>query len=147
NRAAWMRGLGERVTPAANVTALPAVLVNPRVKLSTAEVFKRLGAAPYHAGEGARPLLEDADFSDPERAAASLAHGRNDLETPAALLEPAVGHALGALRRQEGCLLARLSGSGPTCFGLFPSAVAAEKAAGAIAKAYPTWWVVATRLS
>jgi 4-diphosphocytidyl-2-C-methyl-D-erythritol kinase len=147
NRAAWMRGLGERITPAANVTALPAVLVNPRVKLSTAEVFKRLGAAPYRPGESVRPLFADADFSNPERAAASLAHGRNDLEKPAAALEPAVGHTLGALRRQEGCLLARLSGSGPTCFGLFPSAVAAEKAAGAIAKAYPAWWAVATKLS
>ena len=126
--AAWMRGLGERVTPAANVAALPAVLVNPRVKLSTAEVFKCLGAGPYN-GEATRSALVDADFSSPEAAAASLKQGRNDLEPPAAALEPAVGRVLDTLWGQDGCLLARLSGSGPTCFGLFPSRENAGKAA------------------
>ncbi|MGO9547732.1 MAG: 4-(cytidine 5'-diphospho)-2-C-methyl-D-erythritol kinase [Rhodomicrobium sp.] len=147
NRAAWMRGLGERVTPAAHVAALPAILVNPRVKLSTAEVFKRLGAAPYQPGEGVSFPLGDADFKTPESAAACLAHGRNDLEKPATALEPAVERALDALRRQEGCLLARLSGSGPTCFGLFPTQAMAEKAAEEIASTYPSWWVVPVTLS
>ena len=147
NRPAWMRGLGERVTPANNVASLPAVLVNPRVKLSTAEVFKRLAAAPYTPNEGVSAALADADFTDPETAAASLSQGRNDLEKPAVLLEPAVVSSLDALRQQEGCLLARLSGSGPTCFGLFPSPERAAKAAGEIASLHPSWWVVAVKLS
>jgi 4-diphosphocytidyl-2-C-methyl-D-erythritol kinase len=142
-----MRGLGERLTPAGNVGALPAVLVNPRVKLSTAEVFKRLGAAPYEAGAGNSLALADRDFSSPEKAAASLAEGRNDLQTPAAALEPAIIDVLNALKEQEGCLLARLSGSGPTCFGLFPSEAAAGKAASEIVRAYPSWWCAATVLS
>ena len=147
NRAAWMRGLGERVAPAANMSALPAILVNPRVKLSTAEVFKRLGAGPYRPGEHSCPALFEADFRSPESAAAVLKLGRNDLENPAAALEPTVERALDALRSREGCLLARLSGSGPTCFGLFPSAASAKKAASAIAAAYPSWWVVPVTLS
>jgi 4-diphosphocytidyl-2-C-methyl-D-erythritol kinase len=144
---AWMRGLGERITPAANIATLPAVLVNPRVKLSTAEVFKRLDAPPYLPGLGDSLVLADKDFSTPEKSAASLALGRNDLEPPAAALEPAIADVLAALRKRKGCLLARLSGSGPTCFGLFPSQAMAEQAASEIAKISPSWWSVATVLS
>ncbi len=147
DRAAWMRGLGERVTPAANLPSLPAILVNPRIKLSTAEVFRRLGAAPYQPRQVPPSALEDADFGGPEKAAALLRQGRNDLEKPAAALEPAVERTLDAIRRQEGCLLARLSGSGPTCFGLFPAQEIARKAAEAVAKVHPTWWTAAVTLS
>jgi 4-diphosphocytidyl-2-C-methyl-D-erythritol kinase len=147
NQPAWMCGLGERLIPAANVAALPAVLVNPRVKLSTAEVFERLAAAPYRPGGYNGLALADGDFSSPEKAAASLAAGRNDLEPPAAALEPAIADVLGALKKQEGCLLARLSGSGPTCFGIFPSQAAAGGAVSGIMKAHPSWWAVAALLS
>ncbi len=147
NRAAWMRGLGERVTPAANVTALPAILVNPRIKVSTAEVFKRLNAAPYRPDEIPASPLPGADFSTPEKAAASLMHGRNDLEPPAVAIEPAVERALEAIRRQEGCLLARLSGSGPTCFGLFLTREAAKLAAEAVGREHSGWWVMPVTLS
>jgi 4-diphosphocytidyl-2-C-methyl-D-erythritol kinase len=147
NQAAWMWGLGERLMPAANIAALPAVLVNPRVKLSTAEVFNRLGAAPYGPGGGNGLALTVGDFSSPEKAAASLAAGRNDLEPPAAALEPAIADVLGALKKQEGCLLARLSGSGPTCFGIFPSQAAAGEAMRGIMKTHPSWWAAAVVLS
>ncbi len=147
NQAAWMRGLGEQVTPAANLPSLPAILVNPRIKVSTADVFRRLGAAPYRPEEVRRPVLEDADFGGPEKAAALLRQGRNDLEKPAAALEPAVESTLDAIGRQEGCLLARLSGSGPTCFGLFPTQDIAKRAAEAVARAHPSWWTVAVTLS
>jgi 4-diphosphocytidyl-2-C-methyl-D-erythritol kinase len=148
HRAAWMRGLGERVTPAPFVGALPAVLVNPRVKLSTAEVFKRLGAPPvYIPGGSSHAELGDEDFKSPEAAARWLENGRNDLEAPAAGLEPAIKAVLETLRRQDCCLLARLSGSGPTCFGLFPSMQHAKKAADAISTSCPGWWTVETALS
>jgi 4-diphosphocytidyl-2-C-methyl-D-erythritol kinase len=147
HRPAWMRGLGERLTPAANIAVLPAVLINPRVKLSTAEVFKRLDASPYEPGGGNSVALADRDFSTPQKAAASLAAGWNDLEPPAVALEPAIADVLGTLERQKGCLLARLSGSGPTCFGLFSSQAAAGQAASEIMKTFPSWWTVATALS
>ena len=147
NRAAWMRGLGERVTPAPDVAPLPAILVNPRIKVSTAEVFKRLNAAPYRPDEVPSSPLSGADFSSPEKAAAALLHGRNDLERPAVAVEPAVERTLGAILRQEGCLLARLSGSGPTCFGLFPTHEIARKAADVLGREHPGWWVAAVTLS
>jgi 4-diphosphocytidyl-2-C-methyl-D-erythritol kinase len=147
HRAARMQGIGERVTPVANVAALPAVLVNPRVKLSTAEVFKRLGAAAYEPSGGSGIAFADGDLSSPEKATAWLAAGRNDLEAPAAALEPAIANVLGILRNQRGCLLARLSGSGPTCFGLFPSQAVARQAAREIMRTRPSWWAVATVLS
>lgn len=146
-RAALMRGLGERVMPASSVPSLPAILVNPRIKLSTAEVFRRLGAAPYQPQQVAPSAFEGVDFGGPEEAAALLRQGRNDLEKPATALEPAVESTLDAIRRQEGCLLARLSGSGPTCFGLFPSQETAKRAAEAVAKAHPSWWTAAVTLS
>ena len=147
NRAAWMRGLGERVTPAPDVAPLPAILVNPRIKVSTAEVFKRLNAAPYRPDEVPSSPLSGADFSSPEKAATALQHGRNDLERPAVAVEPAVERTLSAIQRQEGCLLARLSGSGPTCFGLFPTQEIARKAADALGREHPGWWVAAVTLS
>ena len=147
NRAAWMRGLGERVSPAPNLAPLPAILVNPRIKVPTPAVFKHLGAGPYRPDEAWLSPLTEADLSSPEKAAAALKHGRNDLEPPAAAIEPAVERTLDAIRRQQGCLLARLSGSGPTCFGLFPTQENANSAAGALAREYPAWWVAAVMLS
>jgi len=147
HRAAWMRGLGEQVTPVPFVGELPAVLVNPRIKLSTADVFRRLAAPPYQRGGSSHEPLSRDDFSSPEAAAVWLEKGRNDLEAPAIALEPAVRTVLDSLRRESGCLLARLSGSGPTCFGLFHSPEAATEAASSLSKAQPSWWVTPTVLS
>jgi len=146
-RAAFMRGLGEMVTPLSNVTPLPAILVNPGIKLSTAQVFKTLNAPRYN------PALENGNtthfegWKSPEEAAALLSKGRNDLEAAAIALEPAVETVLNAILRLDRCLLSRLSGSGPTCFGLFPSREDAAKAAAEIANAQPNWTVVPVTLS
>jgi 4-diphosphocytidyl-2-C-methyl-D-erythritol kinase len=147
HRAAWMGGIGERVTPAPNVTALPAILVNPRLKLSTASVFKELNARPYVPDGASEDAPASIAWPNAEAAAVLLRQGRNDLEAPAMALEPNVKKVLDMLRQLEGCLLARLSGSGPTCFGLFASQETAAKAAVDIAHARPGWWVVATTLS
>ena len=145
NGAAWMCGLGERIAPVSRMPRLPAILVNPRIKLSTADVFKTLKAPPLPAGAPeAPPVLPP--LNDVEAAAAYASEGRNDLEAPAIALEPAVDAVLGSIRRLDGCLLARLSGSGPTCFGLFPSQEAAARAATEIGDAHPNWWVQATTL-
>ena len=146
NSAAWMCGLGERVTPVSGLTPLPALLVNPGVKLSTAAVFKTLNAKPLQPEE-AGPPPPFPGWRNPQEAAVWLNEGRNDLEAPAIALEPAVKSVLDALRRLDGCMLRRLSGSGPTCFGIFLSQDAAAEAASEMRRSYPNWWVQATTLS
>jgi 4-diphosphocytidyl-2-C-methyl-D-erythritol kinase len=146
NSAAWMCGLGERVMPVSGLTPLPALLVNPRIKLSTAAVFKTLNAKPLQPDVGGPPPSFPG-WKDPIEAAGWLKEGRNDLEAPAIALEPAVESVLDTLRRLDGCLLSRLSGSGPTCFGIFSSQQAAREAAREIERSHPKWWVQATTLS
>ena len=146
NSAAWMCGLGERVTPVSGLTPLPALLVNPRIKLSTAAVFKTLNAKPLQPEE-AGPSPSFPGWRNPRAAALWLSEGRNDLEAPAIALEPAVKKVLDALRRLDGCMLSRLSGSGPTCFGIFLSQDAAAEAASEMRRSYPNWWAQATILS
>ena len=144
--AAWMCGLGERVTPVCGLTPLPALLVNPRIKLSTAAVFKTLNAKPLQPEEAGDPPSFPG-WRNPQEAAVWLNEGRNDLEAPAIALEPAVKKVLDALRRLDDCMLSRLSGSGPTCFGIFLSQDAAAEAASEMRRSYPNWWVQATTLS
>jgi 4-diphosphocytidyl-2-C-methyl-D-erythritol kinase len=71
----------------------------------------------------------------------------NDLERPAVALLPVIAEVKAALAAQEGCRAAAMSGSGPTCFGIFADEAAAERAAQALARRHPHWWIVATRLS
>jgi 4-diphosphocytidyl-2-C-methyl-D-erythritol kinase len=75
---------------------------------------------------------------------AFVAGERNDLEPAAIKLQPVIARVLTALRQQDGCDLARMSGSGATCFGLFTSSRAAAAAARHLAAAQPDWWVKAT---
>jgi 4-diphosphocytidyl-2-C-methyl-D-erythritol kinase len=74
-----------------------------------------------------------------------LACQRNDLEAPAFALAPVIEHVRAALAATAGCALARMSGSGATCFGLYATSAQAEKAAHALRAAHPDWWVMATR--
>lgn len=135
---ARMRGLGEIVDPLPGIPALHLVLVNPRVPVSTPEVFRAL-----HRRDN--PGLPDP----PEGADAALlvewlkATG-NDLQPPAIRVAPVIADALAALA-DAGAALARMSGSGATCFGIFPDAAAALRAAGSLAAARPGWWVADTR--
>jgi 4-diphosphocytidyl-2-C-methyl-D-erythritol kinase len=146
NSAGWMCGLGERVTPVSGLAALPALLVNPRIKLSTASVFKTLNAKPLQA-QVTGPPPSFPGWKSPLEAAAWLKEGRNDLEAPAIALEPAVERVLDTLQRLDGCLFSRLSGSGPTCFGIFLSQDSVARAAREIKRSHPGWWVQATTLS
>lgn len=139
--AARMSGIGEVVAPVAGLPELQAVLVNPRVAVSTPDVFARLAQkdnAPMTAGL--------PDWRDAAALTGWLAAQRNDLEAPAQALQPQIGAVLAALRRVPGCQLARMSGSGATCFGLFNGRRAATAAAVALAEAHPGWWVRAVRL-
>lgn len=128
-------GIGDVLDPAPALPDAWLVLVNPGVPLATAEVFRRHGPA--------RSVV--ARFHDPPADAAALAdllsRRSNDLEDAAIRLAPAVADVIDALRGLDGCLLARMSGSGATCFGLFADADAATSAAAEVAAARPAWWV------
>ncbi|MGX0901763.1 4-diphosphocytidyl-2-C-methyl-D-erythritol kinase [Roseovarius sp. MBR-79] len=141
-RAARMRGIGGEVTPVAELPALDAVLVNPGVPVATPAVFDRLARRD-------NPAMPDPLPSWPDAAACIrwLATQRNDLEAPATALCPETGTVLERLQESDGCQLARMSGSGATCFGLYPDRTAATAAAARIAAAHPGWWVQAARLN
>jgi 4-diphosphocytidyl-2-C-methyl-D-erythritol kinase len=136
----FVGGIGERLSPAPALPPAGLLLVNPGAALSTAAVFRAHGSA---WSEAAR--FEEAP-ADAARLAALLAQRQNDMETAAIRLEPAVGHVLERLRRLPGCLLARMSGSGATCFALFAGRGGAEAGASALADE-PGWWRAATVLA
>ena len=141
---AVMRGVGEQIEGRGlrpGRRRLYAVLVNPRVRLATADVFRVLAAK----GAAHRPLAvpafaELAELLDHMRAAG------NDLEAPALALLPVIAEVKAALAGQPACLHAAMSGSGPTCFGLFAAEASAARAAAALALRHPGWWVVAASL-
>lgn len=132
-----MTGIGENVTPLLNMGQLFAVLINPGVAVSTAEIFKRFDQSSA-IRETPRPQLASGDLL--ERALS----GRNDLQPIAIEVQPIIADAIGALERQKGCQLARMSGSGATCFGIFETQGQAEIAARTMASNHPDWWVLAT---
>jgi 4-diphosphocytidyl-2-C-methyl-D-erythritol kinase len=137
-----MRGTGERLIDVATPD-MPAVLVNPGITLETRRVFDRFDQL------GASRAFREADppwGHDPEAFASGLAGYRNDLEPAAIALCPEINRALQAIRAEPGCLLARMSGSGPTCFGLFADDASAEAAARRIADRKRKYWVRATLL-
>lgn len=140
---ALITGRGEIVTPVDGFPACGVVLVNPGVPLSTADVYGALKAAPVRAvSEEAPP-----DFSGALDRLFDYAAARpNDLEPVAARLAPEVGKVLDALRSLDGARLARLSGSGATCFALFATPRAALGAATVLAQSEPDWWIGASML-
>jgi 4-diphosphocytidyl-2-C-methyl-D-erythritol kinase len=140
-----MRGVGDVLSAPIALPPLSAVLVGPGFPLATKEVFAALGlAARERRGE---PCADAAIPREPDALFTFLAVHPNDLEAPALKLAPAIASLLTTLRAQPGCRLARMSGSGATCFGLFVSKAAAETAARSLKVAQPRWWVQATELS
>ena len=140
SRAAHMAGIGEALSAPPHLPSCGVLLVNPGVPVPTGPVFAaRRG--PFSAAS----RIEEA----PQNAAALAAllrSRRNDLEQPALAQVPEIGRVLARLAAAPGCLLARMSGSGGTCFGLFEDEAAAAGTAGAIARDDPAWWVQPTRL-
>jgi 4-diphosphocytidyl-2-C-methyl-D-erythritol kinase len=133
-----MAGVGEWIEPLAQrLPPVWVVLVNPGVPLSTPAVFRAL------QNRDNPPMEELPLCTDAAGLAGWLSRQRNDLEPPARSLVPELGAVLDMLGAQPGCLLARMSGSGATCFGLFAAADAADAAAAAIAAARPDWWAAA----
>ncbi|MBN9599042.1 MAG: 4-(cytidine 5'-diphospho)-2-C-methyl-D-erythritol kinase [Afipia sp.] len=150
SRACIMAGVGENLSPLA-LPRLPCVLVNPRVAVATRDVFAALGLRNGQLRVGVSEMLEAITLPKAGAAAEDwlieLSAGVNDLEAPAMKIQPVIGEVLAALRGSEGVRLARMSGSGATCFALYETDDAARAAAQTLARAHPDWWVHAGALS
>jgi 4-diphosphocytidyl-2-C-methyl-D-erythritol kinase len=143
-RARMMRGFGEELGPPLHLPPLFCVLVNPRVPVETAAVFRQLGLEPGQTlGGAAHP---DIGATQPRAFLESLDATRNDLEAPALALQPIIGEVLARLRSTSGLRLARMSGSGATVFGLYDDCRAAVAAAKVIRRSASAWWVKPTIL-
>jgi 4-diphosphocytidyl-2-C-methyl-D-erythritol kinase len=144
SRGCVMTGVGETLA-ALDLPELPCVLVNPGVAVATRDVFAALGLRNGELLVGATDIFAAPRWPEPgasrDQWLDALIAGVNDLEAPAMRLEPVIGEVLAALAATTGARLARMSGSGATCFALFDDAAAAQAAATAIKLAHPPWWV------
>lgn len=132
NQPTRMRGIGDRLSAAPALPDCGLVLVNPGVPLPTAQVFRAFGGV--FTPEAELPAI----WPDAQAMAVDLGRLTNDLEPPAIRVVPAIQDVLTAIAGASGCLLARMSGSGATCFGLFSSAAEAARAAERLARS--GWW-------
>ena len=133
-RSAIGTGKGEQLEPFAGLVDTPVLLVNPGVAVSTGPVFRAWDGVD-RGGIGTGNLL------------ARAVAGRNDLEPPARALAPVIGDVVALLQVQPGVLLARMSGSGATCFALFDSAQYRAQAAALVRAAQPGWWCLESALA
>jgi 4-diphosphocytidyl-2-C-methyl-D-erythritol kinase len=137
-----MRGIGEILSERLDLPKLPAVMVHPGISVATKGVFEALGLAPGERREG--PSLPALKSIKRDALLALLDRHGNDLEPAAIAIAPVVAEVAAALRVLPGCRLARMSGSGSACFGVFDSLRMAEAGARSLAHTQPTWWVRAT---
>lgn len=133
--AAFMAGIGEDLAPAPALPPAWLVLVNPGVEVPTPEVFRRR-SGPFSSADRFQTVPADA-----AALARLLASRRNDLAAAAIEIAPVIKDALAALEQSPGVLLARMTGSGATCFGLFADAKAATTATLTLGRDHPGWWV------
>ena len=141
SRPAEVRGIGEIVLPLKHFPACHIVLVNPLQPVVTDDVFRKL----ERRDNPGLPEMSDP-LTRPAQLGLWLSETRNDLEPPAIAIVPAIGDLIAQLGRANGCILARMSGSGATVFGLFGSGAQAHQAAHDLREAWPGYWVAAAPL-
>ncbi|MBC9883248.1 4-(cytidine 5'-diphospho)-2-C-methyl-D-erythritol kinase [Bradyrhizobium sp. INPA01-394B] len=150
SRACDMTGVGEQLLPLA-LPSMPCVMVNPRVPVATKDVFQALGLRNGELLVGATDVIEAPAWPEEGASIADwvdvLETVANDLEAPALRIEPVIGEVLEALRESNGVKLARMSGSGATCFAIYAAPADAHAAAEKIRRDHPGWWVHAGTLS
>ena len=150
SRACDMTGVGETLTPL-SLPIIPCVMVNPCVPVATRDVFDALGLRSGELLVGATDVFRGTDW--PEAGASVedwvevLADNTNDLEAPATRIQPVIGAVIAALNATNGAWLARMSGSGATCFAIYENTADAGRAADKIRRDHPDWWVHAGTLS
>lgn len=137
--ATFMEGRGEILRAVQSMPLLPMLLVNPGVPVPTRDVF-----AALETRSGVAMTLPGGRFQDTADLLRFLDSTRNDLEVPATRLQPVIGDVLKAIAALPGALLARMSGSGATCFGIFADDDCCLRAARMLKQAAPGWWVAAT---
>ena len=150
SRACDMTGVGEQLLPLM-LPSMPCVMVNPRVPVATKDVFQALGLRNGELLVGATSVFDAPAWPDEGASIAdwvdTLETVANDLEAPAMRIEPVIGDVLEALRGSAGVKLARMSGSGATCFAIYGASTDAHAAAEKIRRDHSRWWVHAGTLS
>jgi 4-diphosphocytidyl-2-C-methyl-D-erythritol kinase len=150
SRACDMTGVGETLTPL-SLPIMPCVMINPCVPVPTKDVFSALGLRNGELLVGVTDVFRGIDW--PEAGASVedwvevLAASTNDLEAPAMRIQPVIGEVIAALNATNGAWLARMSGSGATCFAIYENTADSGRAAEKIRRDHPTWWVHAGTLS
>ena len=135
-----MTGIGELVKSVDDFPGIDCVLVNPGIGVATPDVFNRLKLPVDQKAFDGLPDLPTGDWVN------WLAETRNDLQSPAIAVAPEIAETIAGLEQSSSCSLARMSGSGATCFGLYGNGDDARQAAQQISRDHPDWWVVATKL-
>ena len=151
SRSCVMTGVGETLQPL-SLPKIPCVMVNPGVPVATKDVFNALGLRNGELLVGATDvLLQNRSWPDEgaslEDWVEALAASSNDLEAPAMRVQPAIGAVIAALNATNGAWLARMSGSGATCFAIYENTAEAGRAAEKLRRDHPGWWVHAGTLS
>lgn len=150
SRACDMTGVGEQLLPL-SLPSMPCVMVNPRVPVATKDVFQELGLRNGELLVGVTDVIRAPAWPEEGGSTADwvavLERVPNDLEAPALRIQPVIGEVLEALRDSAGVQLARMSGSGATCFAIYGAANEAHAAAERIRRDHPGWWVHAGTLS
>jgi 4-diphosphocytidyl-2-C-methyl-D-erythritol kinase len=150
SRACDMTGVGETLMPL-SLPIMPCVMVNPCVPVATKDVFTALGLRNGELLVGATDVFRGTDWPDAGASVEDwvevLAADTNDLEAPATRIQPVIGEVIAALNATNGAWLARMSGSGATCFAIFENTAEAQRASQKIQLDHPAWWVHAGVLS
>jgi 4-diphosphocytidyl-2-C-methyl-D-erythritol kinase len=146
-----MTGVGETLQPL-SLPKIPCVMVNPGVPVATKDVFNALGLRNGELLVGATDvLLQNRSWPDEEASledwVEALAASSNDLEAPAMRVQPVISEVIAALNATNGAWLARMSGSGATCFAIYENTAEAGRAAEKLRRDHPGWWVHAGTLS
>jgi len=140
SRPAYFTGIGDATRPSAGLPAFHALLVNCGTPVPTPDVFRR------RSGPFTPPLSDDLPTTDRDAFLRLLADRRNDLTSAATTLAPGIAEVRHALEECPGARLARMSGSGATCFALFDDGGRAEAARLRLLDLHPEWWIAAGRL-
>ncbi|MEN0087669.1 MAG: 4-(cytidine 5'-diphospho)-2-C-methyl-D-erythritol kinase [Pseudomonadota bacterium] len=138
---ARMQGIGECLEPLPGWEALSVVLVNPGVPVSTPQIFKQL----EDRHQPKLPNLPAATTLPADRMAWLNRNTRNDLQAPAIAVEHVIQDVLNAIAATQDCALARMSGSGATCFGVYADSTSAADAAAQVQAEHPDWWIIDTQ--
>lgn len=150
SRGCVMTGVGETLQPL-NLPKMPCVMVNPGVAVATKDVFAALGLRNGELRVGVADVLLQDRWPDAKASledwVEALAASSNDLEAPAMRVQPVIGEVISALNATDGAWLARMSGSGATCFAIYENTAEAGRAAEKLRRDHPGWWVHAGTLS